>query len=311
MSYEKILEDDCMKLPLDYDEDDFLKVLMGKLTDYEILLENLLINEEEKTKILDSAREFHCMIYEVFTFEYIGQHKGALECFNEILDNCSEIEEFKRKLTEKEFLRIRYGEYTEDEMFHIPFNKRRKVRTQRYSYPGLPCLYLGETEELCLGEIGRNVDEKKTIAVIRKKGMDINILDIAYTPAVILEKYIRSRDTSLVKSYLILWPLLLACSVCVKEKEEPFKPEYMIPQMLLEYLLKTDINNVKATETFHVMGIRYFSDSSNLVSKVRGATSEEELNKYCNYVFPAIPNVLNKPFSHLHKYFFVDEIRIE
>jgi hypothetical protein len=29
------------------------------------------------------------------------------------------------------------------ELFHIPFQSRERVATQRYSIPGLPCLYLG------------------------------------------------------------------------------------------------------------------------------------------------------------------------
>lgn len=34
-------------------------------------------------------------------------------------------------------------------------------------------------------------------------------------------------------SYLIIWPLMAACSVRVKNTTNTFKPEYIIPQLLL------------------------------------------------------------------------------
>ena len=33
--------------------------------------------------------------------------------------------------------------FRKDEIFHVPFHLRHLVATQRYSIPGLPCLYLG------------------------------------------------------------------------------------------------------------------------------------------------------------------------
>ena len=41
------------------------------------------------------------------------------------------------------------------EMFHIPINNRRSVKTQRYSTPGFPCLYLGNSIYGCWEEMGR------------------------------------------------------------------------------------------------------------------------------------------------------------
>ncbi|MGY5341097.1 hypothetical protein ACXFAU_01445 [Paenibacillus glucanolyticus] len=54
--------------------------------------------------------------------------------------------------------RIRVGEeifFNRMEMFHIPFEKRGLVKTNRYSIHGLPCLYLGSTPFFCWEEMGR------------------------------------------------------------------------------------------------------------------------------------------------------------
>ncbi|MGG2305084.1 hypothetical protein ACE4Z6_27055, partial [Salmonella enterica] len=39
--------------------------------------------------------------------------------------------------------------YSSNEMFHIPFQLRGKVITQRYSIPGFPSLYLGTSLYVC------------------------------------------------------------------------------------------------------------------------------------------------------------------
>lgn len=46
-------------------------------------------------------------------------------------------------------------EYTE--MFHVPIIMRRQVSTERFSIPGYPCLYLGNSIYVCWEEMGRPV----------------------------------------------------------------------------------------------------------------------------------------------------------
>ncbi len=41
--------------------------------------------------------------------------------------------------------------YSKNEMFHIPFELRGLVKTNRYSIPGLPCVYLGSSPPSMLG----------------------------------------------------------------------------------------------------------------------------------------------------------------
>ena len=41
------------------------------------------------------------------------------------------------------------------ELFHIPISKRGIVKTQRYSIPGYPCLYLGKSIYGCWEEMRR------------------------------------------------------------------------------------------------------------------------------------------------------------
>jgi hypothetical protein len=50
------------------------------------------------------------------------------------------------------------------DLFHIPFEKRHEVTTQRFSIPGLPCLYLGGSVYVCWEELARPEFSKVHIA---------------------------------------------------------------------------------------------------------------------------------------------------
>ena len=45
--------------------------------------------------------------------------------------------------------------FSQNEMFHIPYEKRNKIGNQRFSVTGLPCLYLGSSSYICWEELGR------------------------------------------------------------------------------------------------------------------------------------------------------------
>src|SRR5205823_638449 len=47
------------------------------------------------------------------------------------------------------------GRHQLGDLFHIPFNSRHLITNQRYSFPGLPCLYLGQSLYVCWEELGR------------------------------------------------------------------------------------------------------------------------------------------------------------
>ncbi len=69
-------------------------------------------------------------------------------------------------------------------------------------------------------------------------------------------------------AYLMLWPLIAACSIRVLN-EGPFKVEYIIPQLLLQWI---------SNERSEIDGIRYFS------TKVVEYINNPKIN--CNFAFP-------------------------
>ncbi|WP_346836036.1 RES domain-containing protein [Paenibacillus polymyxa] len=168
--------------------------------------------------------------------------------------------------------------FGKDEMFHIPFENRGLVKTNRYSIPGLPCLYLGRTPLTCWEEMGKP-DLNTTHTSLFIPAETLSYFDISIPPAAIadhLVKYLKYRygeDLSnlyrLLRTYLIMWPLIASCSIRVLNTEDTFKPEYILSQLLLQWI----------QQSAKYDGISYFSTKINHYS-------EKNYWVYQNFAFP-------------------------
>jgi hypothetical protein len=144
----------------------------------------------------------------------------------------------------KDFFRARIQTdkiFTRSDLFHVPYQLRHLVFTNRYSIPGLPALYLGDSTYTCWEEY--NKPALKSLAYSRfNNAKTLNVIKIL-RPADIVEEFAdRWQNLGLGRTwhYLRLFPLYLACCVSVKHPNAPFKPEYIIPQMLLQYVSQGD-----------------------------------------------------------------------
>lgn len=129
--------------------------------------------------------------------------------------------------------------FDRDRVFHIPFNLRRIIKAQRFSIAGYPTLYLGEDAYVCLKELGYSFNNKNNIRYVGSAFVNnkpINIVQILRVED-FYEKYFISpfkRDDLF--NYLSSFPLIIACSYKVSDSSDTFKPEYIIPQMLMSYI---------------------------------------------------------------------------
>lgn len=122
--------------------------------------------------------------------------------------------------------RIRTGSFdktNDGEIFHIPFDKRHLVTTQRYSVPGYPILYLAGSLFTAWCEMDKPELDGMNYAGFRFKN-PVFLIDLGYpyNSATIWEWY----------SLFVMYPLLMACMVRVKNPSAPFKPEYQMPQLM-------------------------------------------------------------------------------
>lgn len=140
--------------------------------------------------------------------------------------------------------------FTYKDMFHIPFDKRGIVQTQRYSFPGYPCLYVGESVYACWEEMHRVDFNLCMISRIENQKV-VYLLDMRIPDKNNFEKDLAAK--------LYFFPLLLSCMVMVNNRDDVFKPEYIVPQLLTEWLIThNDKPEVKKNGAF-IYGIRYTS----------------------------------------------------
>lgn len=149
------------------------------------------------------------------------------------------------------------------EMFHIPFELRGKVSTQRYSIPGFPSLYLGKTLYVSWEELNRPKLENFQAAML-KTVRSIQFLDL--TP----EEWDDENPDEKAYKYLMTWPLIAACSIKVKDYSDTFKPEYIIPQLLLQWIRENKVlDGIKYSSTHIDTGLLKTTDQHyNLVLPV-------------------------------------------
>lgn len=133
-----------------------------------------------------------------------------------------------------------------EEMFHIPFDKRENVSTQRFSMSGIPCLYLGVTSLVTWLEL--NMPDKEHFQTVSYKlPKNLKILNLCISQYLIdgaSSLIADEKEMKCVLDYIEIFPLVMATSFKVIEKNRVFKSEYIISQLLMEGLGEMNIDGV-------------------------------------------------------------------
>ena len=253
-------------------------------------------------KIINSIDNFSKNVF-ICLVEYgNGQHSSAKYFFDQAI-KFVDFDFLCNSLKDNIFYRARInkeGKLPKNEMFHIPFEKRYLVSTQRYSYPGLPCLYLSSSFELCCNELN-NWSPELNIATLQKKSdKQITVLDLFF-----FEKYdFDNLSTYEYEKFILNWPLVACCSMSYCEVQNMnFRYDYVFPQLLLEYVIDKNAESCINGQCVEILGIRYHSVKNNLF------INENNNHTSCsNYVFPTLSNLKNGHCRILKKLFIVNEV---
>jgi hypothetical protein len=200
------------------------------------------------------------------------------------------INTFEELSSSHEYCQLYRARYAEDvkefiDMFHNPFENRQLIPTERYSIPGFPCLYLSSSIYCCWLELSKPMYNKFYVSRF-EADKRLKILDMAKLPQDI------SDNIFDLQRYLITYPIILACSIKVKERNRIFKSEYIIPQLILQATRQLDV----------IDGIRFYS--SNLDKKI----AQDNLF-YINYVFPA-KDVTRPIGGNTYSKFLIDNFKL-
>ena len=173
-----------------------------------------------------------------------GMHSKAYSTLNPILNNLSKWDAIYNHVPCTQLFRMRkFSEFERkyvkaEDLFHIPFNQRDIIKTQRFSAPGYPCLYLGTSIYGCWEEMGRPLFDLCMTSRFELLKERLYLFRLVFPEQCCFE----------INETLLKLPLILACMVDVENKEAIFKPEYIIPQLVTEWIITTrcqedDVNN--------------------------------------------------------------------
>lgn len=169
------------------------------------------------------------------------------------------------------FFRVRVSEKEKlsepKDLFHIPYKKRHLITNERYSLAGHPCLYLASYLHIAWQECGyphkyyysefqyqRDEENEWKFITFLSPRYVANTWFVAINPP-------EDRYLKLAKSYLLTYPLIFACSIVNLNGNSAFKPEYVIPQMLTQWVYRHyDIaKGIKYFSCYNTDDIRHFN----------------------------------------------------
>jgi hypothetical protein len=291
----------AVQLPIQHSDEDYVGFLSRVLSSYTALLFKLTEPDDIIQGVLARRAEIEGFCSEALkavqaTFE--GHPQDAYGHFvNAITPLQTVVEEQAVIGSSRHDIGLLYrvrrdsrDQLTREDLFHIPFEKRHCVATQRYSIPGLPCLYLSGSLYTCWAEMGRPpFHELHASAFWMDRSQTISVVDFSHRPKRLIRHCFHDglvtnipESRSMLLRHLILWPLMALCSIVVKHRDKPYKPEYIIPQMVLEWIRQGSLFD----------GVCYFSMHVQSVTEDRRIPTS-------NFVFPARNIIPKGRCSHL------------
>lgn len=217
------------------------------------------LGELSKEHLVAVSRDFYLMILKTLQcYLNEGSPHKAYNVLNEGLLKESNNAKCKPLVFYLEFnnlypahyrLRTKQGEVGLGDLFHVPFESRHNINSNRYSIPGYPTLYLSNSVYLAYKELGDpDYDDLYVSKFYHTKHFSPieTLLDMTNKPSLdTIEKEFK---------FLARWILTMSCSIKVTFPSSPFKPEYILPQILFQWVRNNvDIGSRK------VIGVSYSS----------------------------------------------------
>lgn len=121
-------------------------------------------------------------------------------------------------------------EYKAKDMLHLPKELRGKTGNYRFSIPGVPSLYLGNSSYSCWLELGRPSEREFNVSPVVLDGKQ-RIFNLAVMMRNL--SYLNECEEKRVHCWLKLVCFMIATSYVVEEKDRVFKSEYIVSQSIM------------------------------------------------------------------------------
>lgn len=276
-----------LRLPLKREEKDVLAFLDGHFSRFDNELDalinarsdNSVFNEQIYAELIEkrvTIKGFCKSIIDSLEFYRNGKILEAHCTFESIMNDLQDSlvsSDIRGHGILNRYFRIRPDKGDErKDLFHIPFDEVTKVKAYRFSVAGFPCLYLsGGPAGLSLSWFECGMPDKFYWSEFKLDNgvAPLYLIDLTLSPfvsALNSQRLITSTLNQMpIKDFIVRmilsYPLMAACSLSVSNKNQNFIPEYIIPQMLLGWIRKSD----------KFRGVAYFTCSSSKQVKLYNA----------------------------------------
>ncbi len=236
----------------------------------------------------------NCIINSI-TIYFDGKPSGAFQTFSKTMNKIwPQIKIFhKTEMKMFKLYRCRVWPYNknplQEDIFHIPFEKRHLVENQRYSINGYPCLYLSTSLLCCIHEINRQENTSfiaSRYLLMNKwpKSLDLTIDYIKIKNSTLHDQNLADFFISMIRqgfiAKLIMFPLIFAVSIKNIENNK-FNSEYIIPHLLLEWIRQNqEIDCIKYNSYDNVGNVK----NTDLLTNFVFPLMDSEARGYCQSV---------------------------
>lgn len=228
----------------------------------------------KRFNLLKDAGEIIAAVLETIQFHFAGRPFDGFECLEKKLtkNNFHLMHLLPTLLIDEKLplYRVRKEKGLKDkkELFHIPFEKRHKCATERFSIPGYASLYLSESLETAILET-KVTEPEYSASCFKANNKELKFVDLS----------LPNRELNVTDKYclLVFYPLIVACGLKVKFPDAPFKPEYVVSQdlFLTIRLHYRGISGVSYTSTQYKTPNYKDDKERNYVLYVRNTESEK------------------------------------
>jgi hypothetical protein len=263
MTIKNLINSEILKLPLIRNEEDFPDYIRKTLQNYLSILNSSegRLSDTIKSRI-DLIMNLSYGLIDAVEEYYLGHVYKAYKSFSTSVSSIKKylflqssinlLDNQNRKISEEFYFKIRVGHrktFSKTEMFIRPFNHRENIQTYRYSIPGLPCLYLSNNIITAWFELG--CPEINSLQIARFE-LSNNLKKLYFGDIKQLIDYSEDKEGStdqLLVNYLTYFPLHAVCTVKTKNEESIFKPEYIFPQLLMQWVHDENIDMIEYMST--------------------------------------------------------------
>ncbi|MCC0634787.1 RES domain-containing protein [Clostridioides sp. ES-S-0001-02] len=222
------------------------------------------------------------------------------------------------------FFKSRIGDskFSRKDMLHIPFSKRELVKTQRFSIPGVPCLYLGTTSYVCWLEMDKPQDNIFNVSSYKIK-KELRILNLVLdqmlinghaTQVISCDSNKKINNLNMLKTMIEIFPLICATSFRVKNIYREFKSEYIISQLVMQCIEELDIDGIAYTSKKVSHSLLSYPQCVNLAlpikcgSKLEINSESDEYGEICKEIHLTQPVNLSEYLKIDRPNMFIKEL---